>query len=109
MASAIGTPALVSLGGIAHNYLSVKLGKMVGAFNLPMGAKITHLGLAGFLGSALLGYFGRGRFSDALAHVAAGMASEGFNVPAVEAVQRPEGTIGGGSIGAAPYVPDGAY
>lgn len=104
-------PVATKLGSVLHNFVSVRTGKMTGAVNLPMGAKITHLGLIGDVLSVIFGYFGKGSASDFAAHVAAGMGAEGFNVPAIEAVGRPEGNGGmsGGSIGVEPYVPVGAY
>jgi hypothetical protein len=106
------------MGSVLHNWLSVKKNVLAGAINLPMSSKVTTLGAAGAVISTLLGYFGRGPWTDFLAHVGAGMAAEGFNVPLVENVARPEGEAmaglpGGAAAGAAgavsamatPYVP----
>jgi len=106
--SAILTPIGTILGSVGHNYLTVKQGKMAGAITLPMNAKITHIGLGGVIASTLLGYFGRGPFTDFLAHVAAGAAAEGFNVPTVENISRPEGSsviASSPSLTPTPYVP----
>jgi len=105
MLSALLTPVAVIVGSLLHNWLSVKKGMLSGAFNLPAGGKVTHLGVLGWLSSALLGYYGTGPASDAIAHVGAGMAAEGFNLPMLENVARPEGDGAGVTPAAGPTTP----
>jgi hypothetical protein len=80
---------------------------MKGAIDLPVQGKITHLGALGWILSTLFGYYGKGMTSDVIAHITAGMASEGFNIPLLENVMRPEGTVTpvGQGTTVAPYVP----
>jgi len=110
--SAILTPVATIIGSVFHNWLSVRKGIASGAIELPMTGKITHLGAIGWLVSTLFGYYGSGPTTDFLAHVGAGMASEGFNIPLIENVVRPEGPTGPGQRGTElspmPYVPSEA-
>lgn len=108
----IKLPVGVALGSVGHNYAAVNKGFMAGSVPLPMGASITKIGAVAFVGSALMRAFSRGTFTEFLSYVAAGSAGEGFNVPAIEALARPEsGGSGSGSfgMGAQPYTPLGAY
>jgi hypothetical protein len=107
----IKLPLGVALGSVGHNYAGVNKGFLAGSVPLPMGASITKIGAVAFIGSALLRAFSRGSFTEFLSYVAAGSAGEGFSVPAIEGIARPEsgGTNGAYSIGATPYTPLGAY
>jgi hypothetical protein len=116
MLGAVLQPLAVMAGSVFHNFLTVKQGKAASAIGLPGGSKITTVGAVSALTSATFAYFGRGFWSDLISLFTAGMAGEGFNMPTVEAVKRPESTGAGvlgigastGGLTAGPYVPQEA-
>lgn len=106
----IKLPLGVAVGSVGHNYAGVNKGYLAGSVRLPMGASITKIGAIAFATSAILRAFSRGSFTEFMSYVTAGAAGEGFSVPAIEGISRPESGSGvGNGIGATPYQPLGAY